>query len=196
MVMEVMSRIKAGAEFTFDFVILLILASMIAFMGLVENSSVVLVASMLVSPLMGPILAGIFGGAVQDRALIRLGVKHELYCLVSCVLIGFILGLVIIPWIDQYSVITATFPTPEMMGRADYRSLWVGTLIAIPSGAGVALSVLGGNAGSLVGVAISASLLPPAVNCGIWWALALVETASPHTYFIGNIEHFKPTQNT
>ena len=28
-------------------------------MGLVENSSVVLVASMLVSPLMGPILAGI-----------------------------------------------------------------------------------------------------------------------------------------
>ena len=44
------------------------------------------------------------------------------------------------------------------------RSLWVGVLIALPSGAGVALSVLGGNAGSLVGVAISASLLPPIVN--------------------------------
>ena len=44
------------------------------------------------------------------------------------------------------------------------RSLWVGILIALPSGAGVALSILGGNAGSLVGVAISASLLPPAVN--------------------------------
>ena len=39
---------------------------------------------------------------------------------------------------------------------------------------GVALSVLGGNAGSLVGVAISASLLPPAVNAGLFWALALV----------------------
>ena len=44
------------------------------------------------------------------------------------------------------------------------RSLWVGIAIALPSGAGVALSVVGGNAGSLVGVAISASLLPPAVN--------------------------------
>jgi len=44
------------------------------------------------------------------------------------------------------------------------RSLWVGVLIAVPSGAGVALSILGGNTGSLVGVAISASLLPPAVN--------------------------------
>lgn len=44
------------------------------------------------------------------------------------------------------------------------RSLWVGVMIALPSGAGVALSILGGNTGSLVGVAISASLLPPAVN--------------------------------
>jgi uncharacterized membrane protein len=48
--------------------------------------------------------------------------------------------------------------------RGMLRSLWVGVLIALPSGAGVALSILGGNAGSLVGVAISASLLPPAVN--------------------------------
>ena len=44
------------------------------------------------------------------------------------------------------------------------RALWVGVCIALPSGAGVALSVLGGNIGSLVGVAISASLLTPAVN--------------------------------
>ena len=50
---------KAGAEFSFDFLLLLLLAGAISFMGLVENSSVVLVASMLVSPLMGPILAGI-----------------------------------------------------------------------------------------------------------------------------------------
>ena len=48
--------------------------------------------------------------------------------------------------------------------RGQLRSLWVGVLIAVPSGAGVALSLLGGNTGSLVGVAILASLLPPAVN--------------------------------
>ena len=50
---------------------------MIAFMGLMENSSVVLVASMLVSPLMGPILAGIFGGTVQDRHMTMSGIRHE-----------------------------------------------------------------------------------------------------------------------
>ena len=37
----------------------------------------------------------------------------------------------------------------EMLSRGEARALWVGILIAVPSGAGVALSVLGGNAGSL-----------------------------------------------
>ncbi len=36
-----------------------------------------------------------------------------------------------------------------MLSRGEARALWVGILIAVPSGAGVALSVLGGNAGSL-----------------------------------------------
>lgn len=49
--------------------------------------------------------------------------------------------------------------------RGMVRSLWSGCLIALPSGAGVAMSILGGNGASLVGVAISASLLPPTVNC-------------------------------
>ena len=57
---------ETDPQFTFDFLMLLVLASMIAFMGLIENSTVVLVASMLVSPIMGPILAGIFGSVVGD----------------------------------------------------------------------------------------------------------------------------------
>ena len=44
---------QAGCEFSFDYLVLVILAAIIAFMGLLENSSVVLVASMLVSPIMG-----------------------------------------------------------------------------------------------------------------------------------------------
>ncbi len=61
-----------------------------------------------------------------------------------------------------------------MLSRGKLRSLVVGVFVAVPSGAGVALSVLGGHVGSLVGVAISASLLPPAVNCGLFWAVAAV----------------------
>lgn len=60
-------------------------------------------------------------------------------------------------------------------------NLAVGLAIAIPSGIGVALSVLGNNTGSLVGVAISASLLPPAVNCGLNWGFALISAAKSDT---------------
>jgi hypothetical protein len=45
------------------------------------------------------------------------------------------------------------------------RSLWVGILWALPSGTGVALALLQGSAGPFFGVALYASLLPPAVNC-------------------------------
>jgi len=54
-----------------------------------------------------------------------------------------------------------------MASRGVASALWTGVAIAIPSGFGAALSITGNNTSSLVGVAISASLLPPAVNCGI-----------------------------
>lgn len=42
---------------------------------------------------------------------------------------------------------STSFPTTEMKSRGDLKRLWVGVLIALPSGAGVALSILGGNTG-------------------------------------------------
>lgn len=42
------------------------------------------------------------------------------------------------------------------------------------------LAILGGNVGSLVGVAVSASLLPPAVNAGVLWALAILYKYHEH----------------
>ncbi len=60
----------------------------------------------------------------------------------------------------------------QMKGRGLLDGLAVGFAIAIPSGVGIALSILGNNTSSLVGVAISASLLPPAVNCGLALAYA------------------------
>jgi hypothetical protein len=44
---------------------------------------------------------------------------------------------------------STSFPTSEMKNRGDIKRLWTGLLIALPSGAGVALSVLGGNTGEI-----------------------------------------------
>lgn len=110
-------------------------------------------------------MAGCFGAVIQDWNLVKLGVISELVGLTLCLCVGFFFG-VCVAWhpFDGPWASVQIWPTNEMVGRGQLRGIIVGVFIAIPSGAGVALSILGGNAGSLVGVAISASLLPPAVN--------------------------------
>ncbi|CAL8100726.1 unnamed protein product [Orchesella dallaii] len=164
-VAQVVQNVKANSVITFDFIVLVLVAGCIASLGLLEDSSVNLVASMLISPLMGPIMAFTFGAMIRDYSLMKTGVLAEMFGLFLCLLVGFVFGVFVEakpidgPWKDL-----ERWPTSEMYGRSQLRSLVVGAGIAIPSGAGVALSILAGNAGSLVGVAISASLLPPCVN--------------------------------
>ena len=81
--------------------------SVLASLGLLENSSVILVASMLISPLMvcnrestrfwcsvccfsfqGPILAIVFGLCIHDRSLWKAGLRSELLGLLTCVFCG------------------------------------------------------------------------------------------------------------
>ena len=64
--------------------------------------------------------------------------------------------------------------------------LLAGIYIAIPSGVAVALSTLGKNSSGLVGVAISLSLLPPAVNAAMCWTYELLLKSSAFTRNAGD----------
>ena len=93
-----------------------------------------------------PIKSYFYYFLLLTQSLTWCGVRYETYSLLICILLGFLLGLPIMPWISQYyDGHQFQFPTGEMLSRGDLRSLWVGVLIAVPSGAGVALSVLGGT---------------------------------------------------
>eukprot|EP01138_Halocafeteria_seosinensis_P016275 gb/GECG01016605.1/.p1 GENE.gb/GECG01016605.1/~~gb/GECG01016605.1/.p1 ORF type:complete len:745 (+),score=76.00 gb/GECG01016605.1/:1-2235(+) len=162
---KLIARINAGAVFSFDYLLLCIAASLLAGIGLGIDNAVVIVASMLVSPLMGPIICITFGTFIFDWSMVKRGLVSEglglLICVVGGIIIGLTLGNADLDW-----------PTGQMSERGDSQSLWIGVTIAIPSGVGVALSVLGENTASLVGVAISAALLPPLVNAGQLMAFA------------------------
>eukprot|EP00192_Tetraselmis_astigmatica_P002986 CAMPEP_0117685232 /NCGR_PEP_ID=MMETSP0804-20121206/21615_1 /TAXON_ID=1074897 /ORGANISM="Tetraselmis astigmatica, Strain CCMP880" /LENGTH=537 /DNA_ID=CAMNT_0005496461 /DNA_START=195 /DNA_END=1809 /DNA_ORIENTATION=- len=219
---EIYSDVQANSTITFDYMAFIVIGSMIAGLGLATNNTVMILASMLVSPLMGPILAFTFGSVVKDRSLVMEGVKMELVGVVwmgplsppplhswlpiamlawnqssfdpplPCpelagadgdynhsialqgltILVGFIMGLLLAEWGVLYQ-----WPTNEMTTRGEWSSLVIGILFAVPSGAGVALSVTGGGSNSLVGVAIAASLLPPVVNTGLCLAYAALGPA-------------------
>lgn len=110
---------------------------------------------------MGPILAQTLGSVLSDVELVKRGFFAEGVGLAICLVVGFVGGLCAAP-----TESSAYWPTSEMESRATVSSLYIGVAIAIPSGMGAALSVMGNNTSSLVGVAISASLLPPVVNAG------------------------------
>jgi len=157
-------RFMDGAVFSFNYNTLLLVACVIAGLGLVSNSSATIIASMLVSPIMGPVVALAYGTIICDWKMVRLAAITEAVSLFICVVIGVALGA-----ITGNTALVEDWPTEEMTSRATLQSLLVGIPIAFFSGLGVAVSLLDEQVNSLVGVAISASLLPPAVNCGLLW---------------------------
>ena len=92
MVHQVIASIRASTALSFDFVLLICLASMLAAFGLLENSSVIIVASMLVSPLMNPLLGIVFGLSIREQSLWKQGLRNELIGLLVCIACGFLLG--------------------------------------------------------------------------------------------------------
>ncbi|XP_048487570.1 uncharacterized protein LOC105393800 isoform X2 [Plutella xylostella] len=176
-VKQVVDGVRGGGELSFDYLTLIITADSLAALGLVENNASNIVAAMLVSPLMGPVMSITFGTIISDRGLVRSGFESLVLGMFVSLLFGFIFGLILgstdMPWGF------GDWPTEEMKGRGNVRSLWMGVLWALTSGTGVALALLQGSAGPLIGIAISASLLPPVVNCGLYWALACIWLLNP-----------------
>ena len=109
-----------------------------------------------------------YAATIQDLKMFRTAFFTELVSLLACVVIGVIVSVSMGPF-----SISETLPTDEQLNRGTLQSLYIGMPVAFFSGLGVAVSVLDEQTSSLVGVAISASLLPPAVNAGMLWTAHL-----------------------
>lgn len=183
---EIFESIDSGSHLTFDYIAMVFVASVIAAVGLISDSSVSVVASMLVSPLMGPILAVTWGIVMRDWNLIRRGSRNEVIGVMICFGVGLLVGAAVGPFFGPANL-TVTWATGnltsfEIASRGSPWSLLSGGVVAIPSGIGVALALTGGGINALVGVAISAALLPPIVNSGLCLSLAFWFEGDPDDY--------------
>lgn len=175
MLTEVLAKnIEEGGKMSFDYLMFVIVASMIAAGGLAFNSTVSVVASMLVSPIMGPVMSMTFGAVIGNWRMFWNGMFSEFMSIMMCILLGFLWACPMMYITDVGPGMYYQWPTGEMSGRGAINVLGEGFAIALPSGVGVALGIMGCASTDLVGVAISASLLPPAVNCGMLLAFALL----------------------
>ena len=117
---------------------------------------------MLISPLMGPLLSITYGLACADFKMICIGLVSEILGIALTFSVGLVSGILLAPVAPEYH-----WPTSSMKERGDPRALYTGVIFAIASGIAVGVAVTSNGVNSLVGVAISASLLPPIVNAGM-----------------------------
>lgn len=168
-------RIQSSSQWDFDFVCLISLATLIACLGLAENSGAVIVGAMLVAPLMTPIAGVGLGVAHANAFLTKIALRTALRGFATAVLIGIIFGLCVqgcaaIGWLaplDNSKALAASTEFPsEMENRT--RPQFYDLLIALASGMAAAYAMGRPNLYSaLPGVAIAAALVPPIATSGI-----------------------------
>jgi uncharacterized membrane protein len=120
------------------------------------------------------------GHVVGDNSLFIKGTKNELIALSFSFAVGAVMAL-LMPILDPGLLARVVAGTGEFASNSTVlteitRRNWFSGLdigIAIFSGAAVAISVTRGDMSSLVGVAISAALMPPAVNVGMMIILGI-----------------------
>lgn len=147
--------IRDGVSFRGTTMLILILAILIASLGLNTNSTAVIIGAMLISPLMGPIIGIGLGVGVHDFDLIRRCLRNLIMAAMFSI-IASTLYFLISPVNEQHSELLArTSPT--------IYDVLIGFF-----GGGAGIIALGStNKGNVLpGVAIATALMPPLCTAG------------------------------
>src|ERR687894_1636344 len=161
---EVTKRTSESAELSFSFVLFMVLAALIAAVGIFLDSAILIVGAMVVGPEFGPI-AGICVAVVQrrpglaGRSGLALGAGFPLaICAVVLATVVFrATGLVA----DDFATQKHTFV--ELISKPDFFSFFV----AFCAGVAGMLSLTTAKSAALIGVFISITTIPAAANAGV-----------------------------
>ncbi len=165
---DLLSNLRQGSNWGVDFVSMLGLASAIASLGLLQDSPAVVIGSMLLAPLMTPMIGlGLALGQANSR-LMRLCGKS--------IGLGFLLTLAVSYLVGIITPAGETLPQ-EVLARGGPNVLDL--LIAVFAAAAATFAMARPNiAGAIAGVAIATALVPPVCSVGI----SLAHGALPNAF--------------
>ncbi|MDO9177571.1 MAG: DUF389 domain-containing protein [Agitococcus sp.] len=133
----------------------LIFAILMASIGLNVNSTAVIIGAMLISPLMGPIIAIGFGVATNDADLIRTALRN----------LGLFVAISLITSVLYFKLSPLSLAHSELLARTS-PTLW-DVLIAFFGGAAGIIALTRKHASPVLpGVAIATALMPPLCTAG------------------------------
>ncbi|NCA71140.1 MAG: TIGR00341 family protein [Sphingobacteriia bacterium] len=163
---ELYGQITKGAQLDTNFLVLTVLSTLVAAIGLVENNVAVVIGAMVIAPLLGPNIALAFATSLGDKALTWKAAKTNGVGLGLAILLS---GLIAV-------LLPLDLASPELLARTDVDLS--GVVLGLTSGAAAVLSLTTGLSSTLVGVMVAVALLPPAATLGMMlvsarWELAL-----------------------
>jgi uncharacterized hydrophobic protein (TIGR00341 family) len=152
---EVYASIADNAKLHRHYLSLVVLAAIVAGIGLSNDNTAAVIGAMVVAPLLGPNMAIALGIVLGDstlvrRALVTVGAGFAL-TLVFSILLGLVLG------VDP--------ATPELAARSRV-GVW-DLVLALAAGCAGALAFTSGAPTYLTGVMVAVALLPPTVASGM-----------------------------
>ncbi|RMF10613.1 MAG: TIGR00341 family protein [Alphaproteobacteria bacterium] len=152
---ELYNDMLKGSDTGPNFILLVVLSTVVAAIGLLQDNVAVVIGAMVIAPLLGPNLAFAFAVAVGDKDLMVRSIRTTVFGLSMTLAITMALGLI---W--PYGL-----ESRELLDRTvvNYGSL----ALALASGTAAALSLTTGVSTALVGVMVAVALLPPAATFGI-----------------------------
>jgi uncharacterized hydrophobic protein (TIGR00271 family) len=161
---EVTSRTSETAELNWSFALFMVLAGLIASVGILLDSPILIVGAMVVGPEFGPV-AGICVALVQRRAdlalrsLVALAVAFPVtIALVTLAVLAFkAIGVV------PESFDAASHGLSSIIASPDFFAFFV----AFCAGVAGVLSLTSSKSGALIGVLISVTTIPAAANVGV-----------------------------
>ena len=164
---KVVEQIQSNSQWNFDFILLMALATLIAAMGLLDDSPAVIIGAMLIAPLMTPLLGLGLSIAQANRRLAGMTLKSVSLGFVTAfglaLVVGFLSG-------DFYE------PTTEMESR-DWPQM-LDLVVALVSGLAAAYAYSRPSLlAALPGVAIAAALVPPIATSGLALSIGAYEVA-------------------
>jgi uncharacterized hydrophobic protein (TIGR00341 family) len=152
---ELYSQVERGARLDTNYLLLTVLSTVVAAIGLVEDNVAVVVGAMVIAPLLGPNIALAFGTSLGDGALTWQAFKTGAAGLGLAILLSVGIGL----------TLPVDLTSSEILARTDVGM--DGVALALASGAAAVLSVTTGLSSTLVGVMVAVALLPPAATLGM-----------------------------
>lgn len=147
--------IRQGAMVAGTNLWVLFFAILIASIGLNVNSTAVIIGAMLISPLMGPIIAIGYGVATNDAALIRSSLRN----------LGLFVAISLVTSVLYFKLSPLSLAHSELLARTT-PTLW-DVLIAFFGGAAGIIALTRKHASPIIpGVAIATALMPPLCTAG------------------------------